>query len=144
MSHVRRHFIRHFRCGCPTSVASYTCYTALETKFVVASVAHHGSRKPEVELRQTARRPRAVLEDILQRQVALKEKASSQNSPAVRAELREEHRKLLQEQATRLKQILTPEQFAKYQQLRTQPRRRALIRPMGGVANRFPSPYRKL
>jgi Spy/CpxP family protein refolding chaperone len=84
-------------------------------KMDVAS--HVAKLKAELNLTdQQAEKVKAVFEDIHQRKLALKEKASDQNSPAVH----EQYKKLMQEQDTRLKALLTPEQFAKYQQLKTQ------------------------
>ncbi len=81
-------------------------------KMDVAS--HVAKLKAELKLTdQQTEKVRAVLEDIHQRKMAAKQKAGGQES----AEFREQVKKLMTERDTRLKEILTPEQFARYQEL---------------------------
>ncbi len=75
---------------------------------------HVAELKAELKLTdQQAEKVRALMEDIHQRKMAAKEKSSGQES----AELREQHKKLMAEHDARLKEILTPEQFTRYQEL---------------------------
>ncbi len=79
--------------------------------------AHVAKLKAELNLTdQQADKVKAVFEDIHQRKMALKEKAGGQVSP----ETKEQINKLMEEQDKRLKEILTPEQFTKYQELKAQ------------------------
>jgi len=81
-------------------------------KMDVAS--HVAKLKAELKLTdQQTEKVRAVLEDIHQRKMAAKQKAGGQES----AEFREQVKKLMTERDTRMKEILTPEQFARYQEL---------------------------
>ncbi len=81
-------------------------------KMDVAS--HVAKLKAELKLTdQQTEKVRAVLEDIHQRKMAAKQKAGGQES----AEFREQVKKLMTERDTRLKEILTPEQFTRYQEL---------------------------
>ena len=65
---------------------------------------------------QQAEKVKAVFEDIHQRKIALKAQTTDQKAP----EVQERYKKLMDEQDTRLKDILTPEQLTKYQQLKAQ------------------------
>ncbi len=74
---------------------------------------HVAKLKAELKLTdQQAEKVRAVLEDIHQRKMAAKEKAGQDS-----AAFRQQHKKLMEERDARLKEILTPEQFTRYQQL---------------------------
>jgi Spy/CpxP family protein refolding chaperone len=84
-------------------------------KMDVAS--HVAKMKAELNLTdQQAERVKAVFEDIHQRKMALKEKTTDQKAPEVQGQ----YKKLMDEQDSRLKEILTPEQLTKYQQLRAE------------------------
>ena len=84
-------------------------------KMDVAS--HVAKLKAELNLTdQQAEKVKAVFEDIHQRKLALKAQATDQRTP----EVQEQYKKLMEEQDTRLKEILTPEQLTKYQQIKTQ------------------------
>ncbi len=75
---------------------------------------HVAKLKAELKLTdQQTEKVRVVLEDIHQRKMAAKQKASGQDS----AEFREQVKKLMAERDTRLKEILTADQFARYQEL---------------------------
>ena len=80
-------------------------------------VAEHVAKlKAELKLTdQQAEKVRAVFEDIHQRKMAAKEK-SGQDSAAFQAQ----YKKLMEERDARLKEILTADQFARYQQLQAQ------------------------
>lgn len=65
---------------------------------------------------QQAEKVKAVFEDSHQRKMALKTQTTDQKAP----EAKEQMKKLMDEQDTRLKEILTPEQFTKYQQLKAE------------------------
>ena len=84
-------------------------------KMDVAS--HVVKLKAELKLTdQQAEKVQVVLEDIHQRKMAAKQKAGGQESAA----FREQYKKLMEERDARLKEILTPEQFARYQQLQAE------------------------
>jgi len=55
-----------------------------------------------------------VFEDIHQRKMALEAQTNDQES----AQAEDQYKKLMDEEDKRLKEILTPEQFTKYQQLK--------------------------
>jgi periplasmic protein CpxP/Spy len=79
--------------------------------------AHVAKLKAELNLTdQQADKVKAVFEDIHQRKMALKEKAGGPDSPGTKEQIN----KLMEEQDKRLKEILTPEQFTKYQELKAQ------------------------
>ncbi len=81
-------------------------------KMDVAS--HVAKLKADLNLTdQQTEKVRAVLEDIHNRKMEAKKKAGGQES----AEFREEVKKLMAERDARLKEILTPEQFTRYQDL---------------------------
>ena len=78
---------------------------------------HVAKLKTELNLTdQQADKVKAVFEDIHQRKMALKAQTTDQKTP----EVQEKYKKLMDEQDTRLKEILTPEQLTKYQQLKAQ------------------------
>lgn len=78
---------------------------------------HVAKLKTELNLTdQQAEKVKAVFEDLHQRKMALKGQSTDQKTP----EVQEQYKKLMEEQDTRLKEILTPEQFTKYQQLNAQ------------------------
>jgi L-fucose mutarotase/ribose pyranase (RbsD/FucU family) len=84
-------------------------------KMDVAS--HVAKLKAELNLTdQQAEKVKAVFEDIHKRKMALKAQATDQKAP----EVQEQYKKLMEEQDTRLKEILTAEQLTKYQQIQTQ------------------------
>jgi Spy/CpxP family protein refolding chaperone len=86
-----------------------------DKKMDVAS--HVAKMKAELNLNdQQADKVKSVFEDIHQRKTALKAQTTDKKSP----ETREQFQKLSEEQDTRLKEILTPEQFTKYQQLKAE------------------------
>ncbi len=62
---------------------------------------------------QQAEKVRVLIEDTHQRKMALREKASGPDS----AEFREQAKKLMAEHDARLKEILTPDQYTRYQEL---------------------------
>ena len=75
--------------------------------------SHVAKLKADLNLTdQQTEKVRAVLEDIHQRKMAAKEKAGPES-----AEFREQVKKLMAERDARLKEILTAEQFARYQEL---------------------------
>jgi Spy/CpxP family protein refolding chaperone len=81
------------------------------------AAGHVAKLKAELNLTdQQAEKVKAVFEDIHQRKMALKTKTTDQKAP----EVQEEYKKLMDEQDTRLKEILTPEQLTKYQQIKAQ------------------------
>lgn len=83
-------------------------------KMDVAS--HVAKLKTELNLSdQQADQVRTVLEDIHKKMEAAK--SNAQASPA---SLKETHEKLMAEEDARLKTILTPEQYTRYQQLKTE------------------------
>ena len=87
-------------------------------KMDVAS--HVAKLKADLNLTdQQTEKVRAVLEDIHQRKMAAKEKAGGPES----AEFREQVKKLMAERDARLKEILTAEQFARYQELQAKEQR---------------------
>ena len=76
--------------------------------------AHVAKLKAELNLTdQQTEKVRAVLEDIHKRKMAAKEKAAGQDSPEFQGQVK----KLMAERDARLKEILTPEQFTRYQEL---------------------------
>ncbi len=84
-------------------------------KMDVAS--HVAKLKAELKLTdQQAEKVQVVLEDIHQRKMAAKQKAGGQESAA----FHEQYKKLMEERDARLKEILTPEQFARYEQLQAE------------------------
>ena len=84
-------------------------------KMDVAS--HVAKMKAELNLTdEQADKVKSVFEDIHNRKMALKAQTTDKKSP----ETREQFQKLSEEQDTRLKEILTPEQFTKYQQLKAE------------------------
>ncbi len=75
---------------------------------------HVAKLKAELNLTdQQTEKVRAVLEDIHNRKMDAKKKAGGQES----AEFREQAKKLMAERDARLKEILTPEQYTRYQDL---------------------------
>jgi len=77
--------------------------------------SHVAKLKTELNLTdQQADKVKAVFEDIHQRKMALKTETVDT------ADQKARNRKLMEEQDTRLKQILTPEQITKYEQLKAQ------------------------
>ncbi|MBI3670178.1 MAG: hypothetical protein HY237_10410 [Acidobacteria bacterium] len=75
--------------------------------------AHVAKLKAELNLTdQQTEKVRAVLQDIHQRKMAAKEKAGQDS-----AAFQQQHKKLMEERDARLREILTPEQFARYQKL---------------------------
>ena len=89
--------------------------TEQDKKMDVAS--HVAKMKAELNLTdQQAEKVKAVFEDIHQRKMALKAQHTDQKAPEVQAE----YKKLMDEQDSRLKEILTPEQLTKYQQLKAE------------------------
>ncbi len=81
-------------------------------KMDVAS--HVAKLKADLNLTdQQTEKVRAVLEDIHNRKMEAKKKAGGQES----AEFREQVKKLMAERDARLKEILTPEQYTRYQEL---------------------------
>jgi Spy/CpxP family protein refolding chaperone len=79
--------------------------------------SHVAKMKAELNLNdQQADKVKSMFEDIHKRKMALKAQTTDKNSP----ETREQFQKLSDEQDTRLKEILTPEQFTKYQQLKAE------------------------
>ena len=81
-------------------------------KMDVAS--HVAKLKAELNLTdQQTEKVRAVLEDTHNRKMEAKKKAGGQES----AEFQEQVKKLMAERDARLKEILTPEQFTRYQDL---------------------------
>jgi Spy/CpxP family protein refolding chaperone len=84
-------------------------------KMDVAS--HVAKMKAELNLSdEQADKVKSVFEDIHKRKMALNAATTDKKSP----ETREEFQKLSQEQDTRLKEILTPDQFTKYQQMKAE------------------------
>jgi Spy/CpxP family protein refolding chaperone len=84
-------------------------------KMDVAS--HVAKMKAELNLTDDqADKVKSVFEDIHKRKMALREQKTDKQSP----ETREQFQKLSEEQDTRLKEILTPDQITKYQQLKAQ------------------------
>jgi Spy/CpxP family protein refolding chaperone len=84
-------------------------------KMDVAS--HVAKMKAELNLTdEQADKVKSVFEDIHKRKMALKEQTTDKKSP----ETREQFQKLSEEQDARLKEILTPDQFTKYQQLKAE------------------------
>lgn len=78
--------------------------------------SHVAKLKADLNLTdQQAEKVRVVLEDIHARKMEAKKKAEGQDS----AEFREQVKKLMAERDARLKEILTPEQFTRYQELQT-------------------------
>jgi Spy/CpxP family protein refolding chaperone len=78
---------------------------------------HVAKLKAELNLTdQQAEKVKAVFEDIHQRKMALRAQTTDPKTP----EAKEQMKKLMDEQDTRLKEILTPEQFTKYQQLKAE------------------------
>ncbi len=76
--------------------------------------SHVAKLKADLNLTdQQAEKVRAVLEDIHAHKMEAKKKAGGQDS----AEFREQVKKLMAERDARLKEILTPEQFTRYQEL---------------------------
>ncbi len=83
-----------------------------DQKMDIAS--HVAKLKAELKLTdQQTEKVRAVLEDIHKQKMAAKQKDGGQES----AEFREQVKKLMAERDARLKEILTAEQFARYQEL---------------------------
>jgi Spy/CpxP family protein refolding chaperone len=75
---------------------------------------HVAKLKTDLKLTdQQAEKVRTLLEDIHKRKMEAKEKAGGQDTP----ELREQVNKLMAERDSRLKEILTPQQFTQYQEL---------------------------
>jgi Spy/CpxP family protein refolding chaperone len=88
---------------------------AAEQEHKMDVAGHVAKLKADLNLTdQQAEKVKAVFEDIHQRKMALK--ATDQKAP----EAKEQMKKLMDEQDTRLKEILTPEQFTKYQQLKAE------------------------
>ena len=86
-----------------------------DKKMDVAS--HVAKMKAELNLTdQQGEKVKAVFEDIHQRKMALKAQYTDQKAPEVQGE----YKKLMDEQDSRLKEILTPEQFTKNQQLKAE------------------------
>jgi len=94
-----------------------TASDAAKPKTEMDIASHVAKLKTELNLTdQQADKVKAVFEDIHQRKMALKAQTTDQKTP----EVQEKHKKLMDEQDTRLKEILTPEQLTKYQQLKAQ------------------------
>ena len=86
-----------------------------DKKMDVAS--HVAKMKAELNLTdQQAEKVKVVFEDIHQRKMALKAQNADQKAPEVQGQ----YKKLMDEQDARLKEILTPEQLTKYQQLKAE------------------------
>jgi Spy/CpxP family protein refolding chaperone len=86
-----------------------------EKKMDVAS--HVAKMKAELNLTdEQADKVKSVFEDTHKRKMALKTQNADQKSPEVQGQ----YKKLMDEQDTRLKEILTPEQLTKYQQLKAE------------------------
>ena len=86
-----------------------------DKKMDVAS--HVAKMKAELNLNdQQADKVKSVFEDTHKRKMALKTQNADQKSPEVQGQ----YKKLMDEQDTRLKEILTPEQLTKYQQLKAE------------------------
>ena len=90
---------------------------AAEQEHKMDVAGHVAKLKADLNLTdQQAEKVKAVFEDIHQRKMALKTQTTDQKAP----EAKEQMKKLMDEQDTRLKEILTPEQFTKYQQLKAE------------------------
>lgn len=84
-------------------------------KMDVAS--HVAKLKAELNLSdQQTEQVKTLFEDTHKRKMALKAQTTDQKSP----EAQEQYKKLMDEQDARMKEILTPEQLTKYQQLKTE------------------------
>lgn len=76
--------------------------------------SHVAKLKADLNLTdQQAEKVRAVLEDIHARKMEAKKKAEGQDSAA----FHEQIKKMMAERDARLKEILTPEQFTRYQEM---------------------------
>jgi protein CpxP len=90
---------------------------AAEQEHKMDVAGHVAKLKADLNLTdQQAEKVKAVFEDIHQRKMALKAQTTDPKAP----EAKEQMKKLMDEQDTRLKEILTPEQFTKYQQLKAE------------------------
>jgi hypothetical protein len=78
---------------------------------------HVAKLKAELNLSdQQTEHVKTLFEDIHKRKMALKAETTDQKSP----EAQEQYKKLMDEQDARMKEILTPEQLTKYQQLKAE------------------------
>jgi periplasmic protein CpxP/Spy len=90
---------------------------AAEQEHKMDVAGHVAKLKADLNLTdQQAERVKAVFDDIHQRKMAQKAQTTDPKTP----EAKEQMKKLMDEQDTRLKEILTPEQFTKYQQLKAE------------------------
>ena len=90
-----------------------TASDAAKPKTEMDIASHVAKLKTELNLTdQQAEKVKAVFEDTHQRKMALRSETADQQKA--------QSRKLMEEQDTRLKEILTPEQLTKYQQLKAQ------------------------
>jgi Spy/CpxP family protein refolding chaperone len=90
-----------------------TASDAAKPKTEMDIASHVAKLKTELNLTdEQADKVKAVLEDTHKRKMALRSETADQQ--------KSESKKLMAEQDTRLKEILTPEQLTKYQQLKAQ------------------------
>ena len=90
---------------------------AAEQEHKMDVAGHVAKLKAELNLTdQQAEKVKVVFEDIHQRKMALKAQTTDPKTP----EAKDQMKKLMDEQDTRLKEILTPEQLTKYQQLKAE------------------------
>ena len=90
---------------------------AAEQEHKMDVAGHVAKLKADLNLTdQQAEKVKTLFEDIHQRKMALRAQTTDPKAP----EAKEQMKKLMDEQDTRLKEILTPEQFTKYQQLKAE------------------------
>jgi periplasmic protein CpxP/Spy len=90
---------------------------AAEQEHKMDVAGHVAKLKADLNLTdQQAEKVKTVFEDLHQRKMALRAQTTDPKAPVAK----EQMKKLMDEQDTRLKEILTPEQFTKYQQLKAE------------------------